>query len=202
MKAFYALILGALLLIAFPLFAQTQTVRGVDAMGRPIFVNVPTLPISGLVSSLTVNGQRLTGDVKIEAQGASFDPSTNTLLLAESRGLSGKGADALGNVSIAGTLTVTSSCYLNTSGGNTYTYGAHISSYGAPTANTSITIIQDVTDIADAGADVTITLPTAVNGRALFIYNESATYNVTDGGSITVTPNSGLTLHAVGGAWK
>lgn len=195
--------LALLLVFASPLFAQPT--RFVDERtGIPYLANLPPLP----GTTLTVNGQPVTGKLNIVGENATFDPATNTLLLASTGGFN-RGASAQGNTTISGSLTVTGACFFGSGGGTPiHAYGPILAShyiqhsYDAGSGSTTVTVVEDVTDILDAGANVTLTMPTVINGRVLFLYNESATWTASDGGSITVTPNSSLTLHGVGGQWK
>lgn len=172
------LLVALLVALSMPLFAQTYQGAIVET-GQPILVSIPGL-------------------AQPQAQSVVYVHDTQTIYKP-----SGKGAGSQGNTTISGSLTVTGNSFLG-SGGSTHTdiVGALNCWYDAPAASTSITIQKDVTYIADAGADVTITLPTVTNGRRITIYNASATYNVTDGGANVIAPNSKLDLVGVGGSWK
>ncbi len=129
------------------------------------------------VGSVSVNGQKVSnkgGDINIVTDGidATVDPASNSVILRGGSANSPagtKGSTAQGNSSITGTLTVTSSAYLNTHDGTT-TLGSNSAS------NPGILALQQGTSgghmvtlqtpSGSMSSDATVTLPNA-SGRLL-----------------------------------
>lgn len=202
---FSAFILTALVLFGSMASAQVSF-RGSTEDGKPIFGVVQGIPKVDQVT--IVNGQKLFGALNLEFPGAQVDPATNTIALQDAveKAVPNKGSSSQGNTTISGSLTVTGNSFLG-SGGSTYTenFGGLCINYERPAASTAITITKDVTSIQDAGADVVVTLPgTPPNNlsRRLTLYNESATYNVTDGTNVLAVPGSKIELTWINGGWK
>ncbi len=143
----------------------------------PYALNVPDGAITAkkigtdYVSSVTINGERLSGhgsDINIvtsDGLTTSVDPATNSIVMRNSGGstTSSKGSDAQGNSTITGTLTVTSGAFLNTASGST-AIGSNAASnpgilsllQGRSSGGHQINLQAIPTAI---GADATITLP-------------------------------------------
>lgn len=180
-SALFAIALIALL-PSTPLFAQATYRGAIIETGQPILISIPEL--------------------SAQPTPTIYVHDTETVYKS-----SGKGAGAQGNTTISGSLAVTGTAFLGSGTSTpTYTYGPHYISHAAPAANTAITILADETEIADAGANVTLTLPSPVGNisRRITLINESATYSATDGGSVTVSPGTKLELtwDVTAGQWK
>lgn len=79
-------------------------------------------------------------------------------------------------------------------------------SYDEPPASATVPITADVTYLADAGEDVTYTLPPVENGRRLIVCNGSLEHFATDsaetGGAYRIYPNSRMELVGIHGVWE
>ena len=155
------------------------------------------------VGSLSINGQKVSGrgqDVNIvtgDGISASVDPGTNSVILRNGAAStsSSKGSDAQGNSTIVGTLTVTSSTFLNTASGGTFlgsnssgNPGVLVFEQGSSSGHG---ILLEPTS-GSTSSDATITLPSITGTMTV----QGNTFN---GASQLVKLNSSAELPAVSG---
>ena len=165
------------------------------------------------VSSLSINGQKISGkaaDINLitgDGITAALDPASNSILLnSVSNGIrAAKGADGQSNLSVFGTLTVTSSTFLNTTGGTT-TISSLTASKPVKT-DASQVLVSGAIDLASSN-DVTGTLPITHGGTGATTASGAATNLLPSqsgfGGKFLSTDGSGtLSWAAAGGssAW-
>lgn len=173
MKTLYAILLLA---FAVNANAQTQSIPGWDAMGRPIRVNIPTVAPSS--PATTING--LSGNINLV--GGIVDPGTNSIFIPSNvSGEEYRGTSVQSNTTLTGTLTVLKDCFLNTASGQTV--------LGRASAhNPGILIFVDTNGGSDSivteqdGANYKYTIPDA-GGNASFVMLVSAPVNSTDSGT-------------------
>ena len=161
------------------------------------------------VGSFSLNGQKLSGrgeDVNLvtgDGITAALDPTTNSIVLNSVPNgiLNKKGSDGQSNLSVNGTLTVTSSNFFNTTGGSTAVYSLGTSQPVKTDVNH--VLVSAAIDLTSS-SDVTGALPIANGGtggttRASAMNNllPSQTGNT---GKVLVTNGTDASWSAAGGS--